>query len=312
MNITLNNLLDRQSIPEPIAQCAVGHSELVRPFLDGQYMPSMGECFDCTFFGRCRRFSQRLIKRPVVQPPFQRAMCDAEYPRPFVKSVRFAVVRQASSFARILPLLQSCRPEAISRLVIAIVVDTFNTVFSGRFLPHILHEVHEGPSPPIADCNSSGAIKLKVPNIWVVTSGFHCTPIIVSRRAWLAFIHANSLHLLHKGRVRFCRHGTTTSWLGRIFGRLEYRRHRQLHRPMRQGTVRCARRIGEAIRAIRLLSGDEMYRQVRSFVSPFICSARGKDCRILCSHLTFLANDWVVRAKSVHNNCLGSFHFSIT
>lgn len=111
----------------------------------GSSVKCMGLC--CLWFLLGRRDEEvfrgkYLFKRPTLgETRSKSAMRDAEPTRPLSQTVSFAVVRQESCFASILPLFQRSRPFAVSRFIVAIVVNAFDTVFDRRLFSHVGKEI---------------------------------------------------------------------------------------------------------------------------------------------------------------------------
>lgn len=83
--------------------------------------------------------------------------------------------------APIFALLVPRQPKAVARLVIAIVVATFDRM-TRRHRPHVGEEVLKLP-PTLADRNAASTVVRVTPDVWVAASTEHVTPTGIFRSA---------------------------------------------------------------------------------------------------------------------------------
>jgi len=110
------------------------------------------------------------------------AMGDSESTRPLSQPPSFSVVAQESRFACILSLLHGSRPFAISRFIVAVVVDAFNAMLWGRLLAHVLQELRKRIAPLFAHNYSATSVPVITGIVRVVAPRLHFAPRTVFRR----------------------------------------------------------------------------------------------------------------------------------
>jgi hypothetical protein len=75
-------------------------------------------------------------------------------------------------------------PAAISRLIVAIIVDAIDGMLRGRLAPHIGNEILVTIAPAITNCDAPATVVLKILVPLVVAAGPHVFPTaILSGRA---------------------------------------------------------------------------------------------------------------------------------
>ncbi len=79
-------------------------------------------------------------------------------------------------------LLRACRPSAIARLVIAVVVDAFNGMAKWAW-PHVIEKCRERIEPSGIDSYASTAVVLEVSSVRIKTARFHGLPRSVFARS---------------------------------------------------------------------------------------------------------------------------------
>jgi hypothetical protein len=149
---------DAPSMPDSLPNCTrrqpLGHSPL------GDRFP-LSVPFDDP--GRSLEpLAKRLGQDAINGPPEADSILDetAVDPKsvcPFRHTERFVVVGQKRLAPAIARLLLSCRPSAVVRLVVAVVVDAFDLVFFGRSLPHVGKECLER-LPAVAHPDASALV----------------------------------------------------------------------------------------------------------------------------------------------------------
>lgn len=204
MNITLNNLLDRQALSQSVAQRAVGHFKLDCPFLYAKRTAIVRDYSGCAFFGRSCWFGQCLFDSPLIQSNPQRAVSYAEPFCPVKQAKGFSFVSQHARFTTVLRLLFLAGPATIIWGVWTIGIGiSVNRRFWEWLLAHVLQKVHERVFPSVANCYSSSTIEFVVRGVRVVATGFHATPNDVFRRAWLAFQFWRQLIRIFRSHLTF-------------------------------------------------------------------------------------------------------------
>lgn len=92
----------------------------------------------------------------------------------------YADLRRVRAF--IVRLLARCRPAAVARLVVAVVIDAVNRM-AGWAASHICHERHVVIAPAVTDHNAAPAVVLETLNVRVVAAGLHRAPRAVLSRS---------------------------------------------------------------------------------------------------------------------------------
>ena len=82
----------------------------------------------------------------------------AELFRPLRHVQGQAVMGQPTIAPRVVALLLTAGPSAVSRLVVAVIVDAVNRV-AGRARPHVGEEILEARKPTVTDCDSARSVK---------------------------------------------------------------------------------------------------------------------------------------------------------
>jgi hypothetical protein len=95
-----------------------------------------------------------------------------------LKASRYPVNGEESSPVRISGLLLGCRPAAISRLIIAVVVWVSVNALAFRALAHISQEVRES-QPSLANRDSSTSVRFPIWKGWIGGSLDHARPTSV-------------------------------------------------------------------------------------------------------------------------------------
>jgi hypothetical protein len=87
-----------------------------------------------------------------------------------------------AEFAPITILLDACRPNAILRRIVTIIVDSFDSHFWCRPGAHIVKKEVEGTTPAVADLNSSTTVTLVGWILRIFAPAYHRTPSTVFDR----------------------------------------------------------------------------------------------------------------------------------
>ena len=274
------------------------------------------------------------------------AMSDSEPACPFSQSVGFSVIGKQSRFSRVLPLLQFCGPAAISRLVIAVIVNAINCCFRKRLWSHVSKERIEAGSPFLANCDASFPVQVLVFVVRVATP-FHFTPRCVLWRI------AHSARTCTVAPARLDRlpfkispsHGSCFPALALaqptgiaavcLSGKLKNRQFAVdiagfvcalFAAPARYDVARsdsatvknlfCAafaskQPVGSSL-ATKTTSGIADCREIAELLPSDVFEVGTACSRITRRHDSTPLKLDCDRAEPVHNNCLGSFHFSVT
>jgi hypothetical protein len=133
------------------------------------------------------RRGQRALDGPAALQSIQQGMRTAsEDSRPFRHIARFAVECQSMMAARVVRLLQSCRPSHVIRLVIAIVVDAFDRVVRRRPMADMFQKGWKVVAPQRMDRYASAAVVLERLRLLVVAAFVHAAPYVVFGRVFQA------------------------------------------------------------------------------------------------------------------------------
>lgn len=131
---------------------------------------------DCHLGSRHGRMNQRLFRAPAVAHSiFENATRQIKAIFPLDEGERLSPERQPHIVASIAMLLDRGRPAAVSRLVIAVIVNPVNRVLGRRARPHIREEVLEG-SPAIAHGDTSPAVVPVSGDVGIRASRPHAGP----------------------------------------------------------------------------------------------------------------------------------------
>ena len=120
--------------------------------------------------------------------------CDSRFARPFAHRHGPSIERQQSIFPRIVALLFSCSPSAITGLVVSIVVDSFKRVHWRRTLPHVGKEVVEGFQPAVANRDSTATVVFERLAFWSQAAALHSKPdgVLISSAGSVRAKHGRS------------------------------------------------------------------------------------------------------------------------
>lgn len=88
--------------------------------------------------------------------------------------------------ALVVVLLATSRPAAITRLIVAVIVDAIYRVFRGWLGPHVSQKVLVRSLPPLADCYSTTAIIHELAVTRIKAPGLHPSPSLVLARDGVA------------------------------------------------------------------------------------------------------------------------------
>lgn len=126
---------------------------------------------------------QGLIVSPTASNSvIQRSGANLRQPRPFAHAVRLAVVGQSNIDRFIVLLLSHRRPAAITRIVMAVIVDPIDRMLRRRARPHVAVEPLEIIRPLMADRNASRAVARPRTGATIKASRFHRMPYGEFRR----------------------------------------------------------------------------------------------------------------------------------
>lgn len=95
-------------------------------------------------------------------------------------------------------------PSAISRLVVAIVVDSVDAMAWRRWLAHVCNERFEAVRPALAHADASCAVPLVVWSRRVSASGDHRAPRVIHPRAGASVLARASEHFTVKAPAALC------------------------------------------------------------------------------------------------------------
>jgi hypothetical protein len=104
-----------------------------------------------------------------------RSVWDSELSRPFCDAERAPIERDITIPTSVLGLLSACRPSAVARFVVAVVVDTLQRP-AIRHRSHVVNEGLEGGSPAFANGDAASSPHVKSERSRVVASRLHLRP----------------------------------------------------------------------------------------------------------------------------------------
>lgn len=99
---------------------------------------------------------------------------------PLRQSFRFTINRYFNVAAHVVSLLFRCRPTAIFRRVIAIVINTVNRMFPAWFWSHVIVKILERFNPAVTNFYSATAVIFPVTVFFIAGSILYMQPHIVS------------------------------------------------------------------------------------------------------------------------------------
>ncbi len=125
--------------------------------------------------------SNRLRKGSVDRPSAPESIKNcrvvhAGSPRPFAECPRFSHEFEPSAVLPVIHLLQPCRPAAIARLVVAIVVLSVKRMLRRWSLTHVGNEVRERMKPALTYRDAPRTIRFKLRCVRIAAAGFHARP----------------------------------------------------------------------------------------------------------------------------------------
>ena len=131
-----------------------------------------------------KSFSQRAFYWPSeIKARLQRLIGQPDQGCPFTNSTRLSTERQIVVAARIVVLFCACRPAAIARFVVAVVVRVaINGMRFGWARTHVSIESREVLAPCSTNCDTPRSVLLKRVAGRIVTASFHGLPNPVLRR----------------------------------------------------------------------------------------------------------------------------------
>lgn len=233
---------------------------------------------------RRSRVRQRFSDTPtlLIQSSGNRVALDAGSARPVCEAQSLSVVGQVSGMAGVQRLLPWRGPSAVARFIVAIVVDAINRVLGRRLRSHVLVEVEKGVAPAIADGDATSApfAKTRVLGIGASLNQTRPGAMLSSVIQSVGFVITTSARLM-AAIAKPCS------------SRIHFVSALAVAAPVRIFTAKPTK------------SYDS---QFSVYVACLVFNVLGQWNRIARSHLTFLDNDWVVRAESVNHDRLGSFH----
>lgn len=129
-------------------------------------------------------------KRVVNSPASTQAEHDAlvrhaEDACPLTQVVRHAVFGQVNCFLLVRQLLEPCRPSAVSRLVVAVIVDAIQRQVRAGLRTYVRSEGLE-LHPAVAHCDATTAVAVVLGISWAQAPGLHVGPRGVDRALVLA------------------------------------------------------------------------------------------------------------------------------
>ena len=123
-----------------------------------------------------------------IETSFQTPDWHLEFSRPLRQSFPFSFVFDESITTPIVGLLQACRPAAISRFVVSVIINTIQGIPAWAST-HVSNKRSERCAPIFAHPNSSSAIVCELRRRWTRTSStsrLPCTPFFTSAQSVLA------------------------------------------------------------------------------------------------------------------------------
>ncbi len=127
------------------------------------------------------RLSQCSLRSPsFLNTLGERRIWNAKLFCPCGKWFRGALKRQHTSSSFVAGLFRPGGPITVPRFIVAIVIDAFNAVLSGRTWPHVFYECFIRISPLVAYRNATPTIMTITWRIGIVTAIFHTRPRDVS------------------------------------------------------------------------------------------------------------------------------------
>jgi hypothetical protein len=127
------------------------------------------------------RWGKHLIEWPaLVKTILQRFHAYARFTPPCGQAKRFTFISNVSIRNKILRLLKSSSPAAITFAIPLIAVYSINSMFWARGLAHIQYEVFKF-FPTLTNAKATAAISFKSKSVWIVASLPHSIPIFINR-----------------------------------------------------------------------------------------------------------------------------------
>ena len=164
------------------------HGEYVLTALLGLLSLVALRCFDGS--------SQGLFDSPsAIEALMNRATTDTKNFRPLRHCQGLAVMAQVATATPVAKLLLMCRPATILRAIVAVIVDTIDTMIWTRLWPHILNKGQKRFSPTLANRDPTSTV-VAISACLRIAATMHHRPIDSVQR------------MATKTMLRYCRHSS--------------------------------------------------------------------------------------------------------
>jgi hypothetical protein len=132
-------------------------------------------------------------------PPFvtfaHRSSMNSDFSGPFREPHSYPAMGKRNRVSSIIGLLNLCRPIAIGRFIVAIIIFALNAKFF-RWMPHIRKKVVE-THPAITNLNAARPIQMKIAVLWIGASLQHLRPYFIGSRSTKAMLGHSVFHVFN-------------------------------------------------------------------------------------------------------------------
>ncbi len=128
-----------------------------------------------------------------AQPAKDTPEFNAKASRPLFSSQCFPECRYGLSGSPVHGLLLAGSPSAVSRLIVAVVVDALNRVIPRRSIAHVSEEGMEVDAPSLTHLNAAASITMETRYFGIVAALFHAAPCRVFNGRWASSHVANAI-----------------------------------------------------------------------------------------------------------------------
>jgi hypothetical protein len=158
---------------QPLSDGSLKHSDDPTPLRDGKRAPMHGQDRRYRTLLGWRR-QNTFIRPTVVTARIEGVAIQANANAPVLYAQRFSLKRDALIRSFVPALGAPICPDAVVRLVAAVIVDALKRVL-GWARPHVCDEVIKG-EPAIAHGNATSSVVAVIPVRWILATLFHAVP----------------------------------------------------------------------------------------------------------------------------------------
>lgn len=183
-----------------VVNCERTFPDLLRPFRKVKRLLSVSQLnasiISTALMRRCERFFHAPAEEP--HPVQKRLIGQLQFPRPSAEMLCAPTESQIDILPRVAHLFHSSCPSTVTRLVIAVVVNTLNRI-TARTWSHVCQKLRERFFPLFANLYSAPTVVMECLIALVVAPLEHSSPHVI-----ITGHFAQSIRRLFKTATRFC------------------------------------------------------------------------------------------------------------